>query len=89
MVGLIDVFPGAIVRYCLTIEDCHRIRAQRDSTPALVGNQPSVGDELPLIVVWTHPDPAAPIVNGQVFLDGNDSLWVYNRPHGVDDGEWH
>lgn len=40
------------------------------------GNKAHEGDVLPMIIVrvWgTQPDSA---VNGQVFLDGNDTLWV-------------
>lgn len=41
-----------------------------------IGNKAHEGDVLPMLIVrvWgTQPDS---VVNGQVFLDGNDTLWV-------------
>lgn len=47
-----------------------------------VGNQAQEGDVFPLYItrVWTDADGGP--VNGQVFLDGNDSLWVTSATQG-------
>ena len=83
---------GRIVHYTLSEVDAQRINKRRDDAVATahehkqhpeetgkqvhIGNVAREGDAYPLIItrVWgTTPDCA---VNGQVMLDGNDSLWV-------------
>lgn len=73
---------GRIVHYCLTDDDAAAINRRREHRggPVLgiahVGNVAMEGDLLPMIIVATHGDHAGSAVNGQVFLDGNDTLWV-------------
>jgi len=46
---------------------------------AHIGNTSSAGDTLPLLVVRVWPNEfgeGKSGVNGQVFLDGNDTFWV-------------
>lgn len=71
-----------IVDYVLSQADCDQIKALRRSSfeaggSGRVGNEPRPGDVVPLVVVreWT-PDYS---VNGQIVLDGNDTLWVTSR----------
>ena len=56
-----------------------------------VGNPTKAGDNYPLVItrVWSNPYGAAEdtAVNGQVLLDGNDTLWVTSVQQG--DGERH
>lgn len=93
---------GRIVRYVLSEADAAAIRRRRVAKPhehtwpmgaqAHVGNPPSKGDVVPLIVVRVFPDefgPDIPGVNGQAFLDGNDSLWLTSVREGAVPGTWH
>lgn len=76
---------GRIVHYSLTAKDAESVNKRRqdakdkrrgepeDGVQLHVGNTVRVGDIFPLLVtrIWSGTD-----VNGQVFLDGNDTLWV-------------
>lgn len=73
-------------------------RASKVSTQMIgvqvhVGNPVAEGDEFPLLItrVWAGPDKATEhtAVNGQVFLDGNDCLWVTSVVQGDGPGQWH
>jgi hypothetical protein len=81
---------GRIVHYKLTESDVDRIvrrrtDAERYYHPSTgvhvaghgeqrhVGNVPAAGDIFPMMIVRVWNDTH---VNGQVFLDGNDVLWV-------------
>lgn len=54
---------------------------------AHIGNQAQEGHVLPMLVVrvWS-PDTGC--VNGQVFLDGNDTLWATSAIPGDGPGQW-
>lgn len=41
-----------------------------------VGNKANAGDVFPMIIVRTWGTTPESSVNGQVLLDGNDTLWV-------------
>lgn len=92
-----QVAIGRIVQYVLTKDDAQSINQKRapltgPDWPARAivnkGNPVSGGDTYPMMItrVWSAETG---MVNGQVFLDGNDVLWVT----GVDPGEgqrhWH
>lgn len=49
-----------------------------------VGNDATAGETYPLVItrVWGQTDDSA--VNGQVLLDGNDTLWVTSRAQDLD-----
>lgn len=49
------------------------------------GNHATEGDLCPAMVVRTFGGTAA---NLQVFLDGNDVLWVTSRNEGTEAGTW-
>lgn len=54
------------------------------------GNSVTSGDIFPLLItkIWSaSPDETTP-VNGQVFLDGDDSLWVTSATQGELAGQW-
>ena len=58
---------------------------------AHVGNPEAEGTVLPMMIVRVWPDeggPGIPGVNGQVILDGNDSLWKTSIHEGTAPGEW-
>lgn len=56
------------------------------------GNGVREGDIFPLLItkVWDGGQTAteSTIVNGQVFLDGNDCLWATSVKQGDGPGEW-
>jgi hypothetical protein len=58
------------------------------------GNRVSAGEHVAMIVVavWDHqPEGGNGCCNGQVLLDGNDSVWVTSCTYGEDNrpGSWH
>ena len=58
---------------------------------AHIGNWAGEGDEFPCIIarVWPKEFGDEPGINGQAFLDGNDTLWVTSVREGNDPGQWH
>jgi hypothetical protein len=58
---------------------------------AHIGNPLHVGQILPLTVCVVWPNEYGPNydgVNGQVLLDGNDTLWVTSIKEGTENGTW-
>ena len=91
---------GRIVHYRLRQQDADAINRRRhDGTSANsaandhsgaivhVGSAAKEGDIVPMMVtkVWT---PSTVCVNGQAFLDGNDTLWVMSANRGDTVGTW-
>ena len=82
--------PGRIVLYTLSAQDVEATNKRRADAQAHlqdhrensngvqihVGNRLNESDTYPMIIsrVWGSEENSA--VNGQVFLDGNDLLWV-------------
>ena len=66
---------GQIVLYTLNESDAYYANRSReiDSPPELTGNRVHAGTAYPAIVV-AHSESGR--CNLQVFLDGNDTLWV-------------
>jgi hypothetical protein len=56
------------------------------------GNPVAEGDVYPLLItrVWAEPGAAteSTCINGQVFLDGNDTLWASSAQQGDGPGLW-
>lgn len=85
---------GRIVQYVLSADDADVINRRRvpratAAAPGVmfhVGNSAKPGDVFPLLVcrIWVSD-----MVNGQVFLDGSDTLWVTSRHEGTEPGTWH
>ena len=78
---------GMIVLYSLNASDVGEIERQRRyRVPGPTGNSVRPGDIYPLLITedWQAQLPNQ-AVNGQVFLDGPDSLWVTSRRQ-ADDG---
>lgn len=79
---------GTFVLYRLSAEDVDRINQNRfamvyttDLGPMkpCTGNSVAEDDIFPLLITRVSDDDT---VNGQVFLDGNDTLWVTSRVAG-------
>lgn len=95
------VTVGRLVLYKLSKEDADAINRRRtnpesiaerlnndnwpEGSQAHIGNHAQEGDLLPTIVVrvWENN-----MINGQVFLDGNDTLWVTSANQGPEAGQW-
>ena len=88
---------GRIVHYRLSLADTEAVNRRRNDAALSkagekytgfqvhVGNLASLGDVLPMIIVrWCSGDE----VQGQVFLDGNDTLWVKTVGRGDEPGQW-
>lgn len=95
---------GRIVHYVLSDSDAASINKRRQDAAASnvsagntgvvvhAGNHATGGDVYPLIItrVWATGDAATEqtACNGQVMLDGNDTLWVTSVSQGDGQREW-
>lgn len=73
---------GRIVHYTLNQSNADRINKNR----AISGTWDATSEFCegnPVVVGETS------VVQGQVFLDGNDTLWVTSVKQGDDEGQWH
>ena len=94
---------GQIVHYKLTAQDAEQVNRRRKDADsnrqnhsdaalgyvAHVGNFASEGDVYPMLIVRVWGTTPESSVNGQVFLDGNDTLWVTSAGQGDDVRQWH
>lgn len=55
---------------------------------AHIGNAVEAGDEFPMLIVRAWGDQPTSVVNGQVFLDGNDVLWALSVGVGEGPHTW-
>lgn len=79
---------GRIVIYKLSEGDLNRLKAR----PSHETNPHSIGQELPLLACRVWPNEwgeGKAGINGQVFLDGSDTLWVTSVGEGTGEGQWH
>lgn len=67
----------------------HHTTREADGAVVHRGNAAREGDVLPMLIVRLWGEDEDSLVNGQVFLDGNDSLWVTSRAQGHEPGQWH
>ncbi|MEQ8346152.1 MAG: hypothetical protein RIB84_00645 [Sneathiellaceae bacterium] len=93
---------GRIVHYRLREHDAARVNARRraageiyrsraDSGTELQchdGNEAQAGDACPMLIVAVWGDTPDALVNGQVFLDGNDVHWATSVGCGEGPGTW-
>jgi len=93
---------GRIVHYRLGAGDADTINGRRndamrslrallrDGAVLHVGNQVKAGDVYPMMIVrvWAEEPTESTAVQGQVFLDGDDTLWVSSRQQGDGEGQW-
>lgn len=92
--------PGRIVQYTLSEQDAEQINKRREDSRKSgiagqnsgavvhVGNVASAGNTLPMMIVrvWGSGENAG--VNGQVFLDGNDTFWATSTTQGEGERHW-
>lgn len=81
---------GCIVHYMLSADDARRITTRRKAAHAGEGsNFVDEGQVYPMLIVrvWGETEQAS--VNGQVFLDGDDTLWVTSVGQGDGPRQWH
>jgi hypothetical protein len=55
---------------------------------AHIGNTVEQGMSFPMLIVRTWGDDPGSAVQGQVFLDGNDTYWATSRVCGEHAGMW-
>lgn len=71
-------------------DDARQAWASSGWTPLFTGNGVNAGDTFPLVItrIWGERVGDGSFVNGQVMLDGNDTLWVMSIKEGPAPGEW-
>ncbi len=81
-----QVQVGEIVLYRITTGDVEQLRAH----PRPGAFVHAYDDTLPLLVVRIEPDAGRlrSLVSGQVFLEGEGTLWVSARHEGTEPGTW-
>ncbi len=93
------VYVGLNVLYRITAEEAlatnkrredarqniEKMRQERPGFQAHIGNLIGVGDRFPMVITQIFP---ANGINGQVFLDGSDSLWVTSVEEGDAPGQF-
>ncbi len=65
-------------------QNLEKMREERPGFQAHIGTYVETGVSVPMIVTVVWPSA----VNGQAFLDGNDSLWVKTVTEGEEPGQW-
>ena len=92
---------GRIVHYRLTEQDAEEINRRRTTSNSIavrmkaalwpegaqahIGNEAHAGEVYPAIIVRVW---GGDCINGQAFLDGNDSFWMLSRQRGTEPGDW-
>lgn len=84
---------GRIVEYTLTASDAEKVNLRRTHDAALgyvapIGNRVTEGNTYPMLIVRAWGDTEQSGVNGQVFLDGNGTLWVTSVSQGDGPRHW-
>ena len=92
---------NVIVNYKLTAENAANINRRRTNSLSIaerikkkiwpigaqahIGNEALEGEIFPMVItgIWSET-----CVNGQVFLDGNDQLWITSALRGDEPGNW-
>jgi hypothetical protein len=72
-------------------QNLEKMREERPGFQAHVGNSLGEGERVPMMITQVWPNEFGPNhhgVNGQAFLDGNDSLWVTSVEEGDQPGQW-
>lgn len=75
--------PGLVVEYTLSEQDVHNIKHARGVRGnGTGGNFVTAGDNYPMIITRCWGSSEGSSANGQVILDGNDTLWVTSVSEG-------
>ena len=94
---------GRLVHYTLTEDDAKQVNRRRKDAAnnvgkiredalgymAHVGNAAEAGQVYPMLIVRVWGETEQSSVNGQVFLDGTDTLWVISVGQGDGPRQWH
>lgn len=64
------------------------IARQQSGVQVHFGNAATSGQVFPMVIVSVWGDDAEALANGQVLLDGNDTLWVTSRHQGDEAGTY-
>ena len=69
----------------LSIKERIKEKLWPEGAQAHIGNEAREGQILPMVItgIWGET-----CVNGQVFLDGSDTLWVTSVQQGNEPGNW-
>ena len=88
---------GRIIHYTITTDEAEQINRRRADAAISAGtatgfvlhtgNRAEAGQVFPLLITRVWGDQPESAVNGQLFLDGNDTLWVTSATVG--EGERH
>ena len=100
-INIMPVANNLIVNYKLSAENAAQINRIRTNSASIaerikekiwptgaqahIGNEAKEGQILPMVVVGIWSDTC---INGQVFLDGNDTFWVTSALQGDNPGNW-
>lgn len=95
---------GRVVHYRLSDSDAEQVTRRRDDAKAKmdwhrtertgamvhIGNPVKSGDVYPMVIVrvWSDDPDYDTAIQGQVLLDGSDTLWVTSRQQGDLPGQW-
>lgn len=93
---------GRTVHYTLSEQDAAEINRRRGDAQAQIqahrenangvqihiGNSVSASDVYPLVITRVWGNTEGSLVNGQVLLDGSDSLWVTSVSEGAGERHW-
>lgn len=93
---------GCTVLYTLGAEDALQVnrrradaqrslnqhRANADGSMVHMGNSVAEGDVFPMVIVRAWGETEESSVNGQVLLDGSDTLWVTSVGQGDGVRQW-
>jgi hypothetical protein len=96
-----SIVNNCVVNYKLSSNDAEKINKRRTTSLSIkerieeelwplgaqahIGNEATEGQILPMVITAVHSESC---VNGQVFLDGNDTLWVTSVLQGNEPGNW-
>lgn len=79
---------GDVVLYRLAHHDVTRGAERRTTgTSPRSGNPLAAGEQYPMLIVRTW-DSTHASVQGQVFVDGDYTLWVTSVKQGDEEGQW-
>lgn len=81
---------GRIVHITLSDECASYINTRRLTSGNIHGNPVSGGEVFPMMItkIWADEPTENTAVQGQIFLDGDDTYWVTSAIQGTDKGQW-
>src|ERR1035437_2345429 len=71
--------------------DTSKIASKNSGAVVHTGNPVRGGDVFPMIItkLWANKPDENSGVNGQIFLDGNDTYWTTSVVQGTEKGQWY